>query len=179
MVQGFRVGDYCVYKTHGVAKIVDIQHIKVGDFESKCYILYFDREKLTLTIPVKYKNTTDIRKITSAEDMEKVFAILKTGQRKLKGMWSRRAKEYEEKINTGEIFQIAEVLQDLIRDVDDADRSFSERIIYETAIYRIASEYSVLKKISYEEAEKFILELAKEKISFVNAIEMNDEQKIG
>lgn len=168
MVAGFKVNDYCVYRTHGIAKVIDIQHIKIGEFESKCYILFFEREKLTLTVPFRYKDSEDLRKIASMEDMDKIFEILKNSQKKVKGMWSRRAKEYEEKINSGNIFFIAEVLQDLIRDVNDADRSYSERIIYETAIYRLASEYAIIRKISYEEAEKYILDIAKEKVSFVN-----------
>ncbi len=168
MVLGFRINDYCVYRTHGVAKVIDIRRIKVGDFESKCFVLYFNKEQLTLSVPVKYKDNQDIRRISTEAEMDKAFNILKTGPKKLKGMWSRRVQEYEEKINTGDILLIAEVLQDLIRDVDDADRSYSERIIYETAKYRLASEYAVIKKIPYEEAERYILDLAKEKIGFVD-----------
>ena len=96
--------------------------------------------------------------------MDKVFDILKCGVKKLKGMWSRRAKEYRDKINSGDIFQIADVLKDLIRDVDEADRSYSERSIYDLAIYRLASEYAVVKKISYKEAEDYITDIAKERV---------------
>ncbi|MDR2077589.1 MAG: hypothetical protein LBP39_01325, partial [Rickettsiales bacterium] len=71
-----------------------------------------------------------------------------------------------DKINSGDIFQTAEVLRDLIRDVDDADRSYSERRIYDSAIYRLASEYAIVKKIQYSEAEESIIEIAKEKIKF-------------
>lgn len=167
MATSFKINDYCVYRTHGVAKIIDIQNIKICDFESKCFVLYFEKDKLTLTVPFKYKDSEDLRKLSSLEDMEKIFLVLKNGPKKIKGMWSRRAKEYEEKINSGRILDIAEVLQDLIRDVEECDRSYSERIIYETAIYRLASEYAAVKKISYQESEKYILEIAKEKVDFV------------
>jgi CarD family transcriptional regulator len=166
MVYNFKIDDYCVYKTHGVAKIIDIKEIKIADISTKCLVLYFEREKLTLMVPSKFKENGDIRKLVEVEQMEQVFEILKGGIKKLKGMWSRRAKEYRDKINSGDIFQTAEVLRDLIRDVDEADRSYSERSIYDIAIYRLASEYSIIKKISYEEAENYIMEIAKEKISF-------------
>lgn len=166
MSTNFKINDYCVYKTHGVAKITDIQEIKVAGIETKCLVLYFEKEKLTLSVPFKFKENGDIRRLTTLDEMEKVFDILKGGIKKLKGMWSRRAKEYRDKINTGDIYQAAEVLRDLTRDVEEAYRSYSERSIYDTAVYRLASEYSVVKKIPYEEAEKYILEIAKEKIKF-------------
>ena len=174
MTINFKVGDYCVYKTHGVAKIVDIQTIKFDDFERKCLILYFENEKMTLSVPVKFKDNGDLRKLSTEEDMNKVFEILKSGQKKLKGMWSRRAKEYEEKINSGNIFDLAEVLQDLIRDVADENRSFSERIIYESALERLSSEYALIKKISVEEAKNAIIEIAKNKISFTSGEEIKE-----
>lgn len=163
---GFKVNDYCFYKTHGVAKIKEIKEISIAGINSKCLVLYFEKEKLTLMVPAKFKENGDIRKLVTLEEMEQVFEILKGGVKKLKGMWSRRAKEYRDKINSGDIYQTAEVLRDLIRDVDEADRSYSERNIYDIAIYRLASEYAIIKKISYEEAENHIMEIAKEKISF-------------
>jgi CarD family transcriptional regulator len=162
----FRVDDYCVYRTHGIARIVDVRDIKIAGADTKCLVLLFDREKLTLSVPMKFKENGDIRRLATIEEMEKVFDILKGGTKKSKGMWSRRAKEYRDKINSGDLFQTAEVLRDLIRDVEEADRSYSERSIYDTAIYRLASEYSVIRKIPYEEAEKCIVEIAKEKIRF-------------
>ena len=166
MSNTFKINDYCVYKTHGVAKIIDIKELKVAGLETKCLVLYLEKEKLTLSVPLKFKENGDIRKLATNEEMEKVLDILKGGVKKLKGMWSRRAKEYRDKINSGDIYQTAEVLRDLTRDVDEADRSYSERSIYDMAVYRIASEYAIIKKMSYETAEKFILDVAKEKIKF-------------
>lgn len=160
----FKVNDYCVYRTHGVAKIKEIKEINIAGINSKCLVLFFEKEKLTLMVPAKFKENGDIRKLCTLEEMEKVFNILRCGVKKLKGMWSRRTKEYRDKINSGDIFQIADVLKDLIRDVDEADRSYSERSIYDMAVYRLASEYAIIKKIDYCEAEKFIINIAKERI---------------
>ena len=162
----FKIGDHCVYKTHGVAKIQDIQTIEMKDFKSKCYILYFDREKLTITVPESQIEAMKIRRVITKEQVEEVFTVLGNGVKKIKGMWSRRAKEYEEKINSGDVLQIAEVIRDLTRDVEEADRSFSERMIYETAVYRLASEYSILENITLEEATNKIIEVSKQKIKF-------------
>lgn len=164
----FKVGEYCVYRTHGVAKVKEIQSIELKDFKSKCLVLYFEREKLTVTVPENQIENMGIRKISNMDDMEKVFTILSNGVKKIKGMWSRRAKEYEEKINSGDIFLIAEVIRDLTRDVEEADRSFSERMIYETAVYRLASEYSILADISLEEASAKIIEISKQRIKFTD-----------
>lgn len=164
----FKVGEYCVYRTHGVAKVKEIQSIQLKDFKSKCLVLYFEREKLTVTVPENQIENMGIRKISNMADMEKIFTILSNGVKKIKGMWSRRAKEYEEKINSGDIFLIAEVIRDLTRDVEEADRSFSERMIYETAIYRLASEYSILSDISLEEASAKIIEISKQRIKFTD-----------
>jgi len=164
----FKIGEYCVYRTHGVAKVKEIRTVELKDFKSNCLVLYFEKEKLTVTVPEDQIENMGIRKISTMEDMEKVFTVLSNGVKKIKGMWSRRAKEYEEKINSGDIFLIAEVIRDLTRDVEEADRSFSERMIYETAIYRLASEYSVLANISLEEAEAKIIEISKQRIKFTD-----------
>lgn len=164
----FKVGEYCIYKTHGVAKIKEIQTIELRDFKSKCLVLYFEKEKLTITVPESQIENMEIRKISTKADMEEVFAILSNGVKKIKGMWSRRAKEYEEKINSGDIRLIAEVIRDLTRDVEEADRSFSERMIYETAVYRLASEYSILMNVSLEDATKKIIEVSKQRAKFTD-----------
>jgi CarD family transcriptional regulator len=167
----FKENDYCVYKTHGVGRIQEIQTIKIGNCESKYYVIFFEKEKLTISIPVNQVSNGYLRKISSKKDIENVFAILKNGTKKVKGMWSRRAKEYEEKINSGDILLTAEVLRDLARDIEDTERSFSERIIYETAVYRLASEYAIIAKIDFIKAQAKILETSKEKINFIDMSE--------
>lgn len=164
----FKVGDRCVYKTHGVAMVKEIQTIEMKDFKSKCLILYLEKEKMTLTVPESKVDSMGVRRLSTKAEMEEVFAILSNGVKKIKGMWSRRAKEYEEKINSGDVLSIAEVIRDLTRDVEEADRSFSERMIYETAVYRLASEYATIENLTQEEAIEKIVEISKQKVKFTD-----------
>ncbi|MFC1659099.1 peptidoglycan DD-metalloendopeptidase family protein, partial [Pseudomonadota bacterium] len=128
---------FIVYPTHGIGQIKEINKEKIANFELECYVVEFKKEKLVMSVPVKQAVKSGMRKLSTRDEIEQVFDILKSGVKKTKGMWSRRAQEYEEKINTGDIVSIAEVLRDLTRDVDDADRSYSERIKYETATEQV------------------------------------------
>ncbi|MBU6339724.1 MAG: hypothetical protein KGQ36_07140, partial [Rickettsiales bacterium] len=111
----------------------------------------------------------------SKAQMDEVFSILRSGIKKLKGMWSRRAQEYETKINSGDIILLAEVLRDLTRDIEDGDRSYSERIIYETAVNRLASEYSVVYNCDFEDAKAKVVATAKDKLGVEGKIVQKDE----
>jgi CarD family transcriptional regulator len=161
----FKVGDFAIYPSHGVGKIVGIEKTIIGGHEVSCYLMHFEREKLTIKIPVSSAKKIGLRHPISKQEMDEVFVILRSGIKKLKGMWSRRAQEYETKINSGDIILLAEVIRDLTRDIEDADRSYSERIIYETAIHRLASEYSAIYKIDFEEAKEKIITTAKDKLT--------------
>ncbi len=167
----FKVGEHLIYPSHGVGKIIDIDKIKLNGMEFSTLIIFFEKEKLTIKIPVTQIKKIGIRHLVSKEKMDEVFETLRGGIKKLKGMWSRRAQEYESKINSGDIMLLAEVLRDLTRDIDDADRSYSERVIYETAIYRLAGEYAVIAKVSFDEAKEEIISIAKNKL----ADEMSEE----
>ena len=156
-----KVGDYCVYRTHGVCQVQDIKTINIAGKEEKCLILYIEKDKATVTVPYKFKENGDIRNLLTVDEMETALKSLGTGIRKLKGMWSRRAKEYRDKINTGSITETVDVLRSLIRDVDEEKRSFSERMIYDSAVYRLASEYAIIKHITYQEAEEYVLRMTK------------------
>jgi len=160
----FKVGDHAVYPSHGIGKIQDIEKINVAGEIHECYLIYFEKEKLTIKTPVKTVEKIGIRHLVSKEEMEEVFKVLRSGVKKLKGMWSRRAQEYETKINSGDIMLLAEVLRDLTRDIDDSERSYSERIIYETAISRLASEYAAIYGIDFEKAKEKVILTAKDKI---------------
>jgi CarD family transcriptional regulator len=129
-----------------------------------CYLIYFDRERLTIKIPTNKAEKFGIRPLVSKEKMNEVFSILRSGVKKMKGMWSRRAQEYETKINSGDIIMLAEVLRDLTRDIEDSERSYSERIIYETAIFRLACEYSAIYGVSFELAQEKVTITAKDKL---------------
>ena len=94
-----KVGDYCICRSHGVAIVKEVQTIELKDFKSKCLILFVEKEKMTLTVPEEILESSGIRKLSSKSNMEEAFGVLSNGIKKVKGMWSRRAKEYEEKIN--------------------------------------------------------------------------------
>jgi CarD family transcriptional regulator len=171
----FKVGDYAVYPSHGIGKIVDIEKTIILNQEFKCYLMYFEKEKLTIKIPMNSAEKIGLRGLISKDQMDEVFVILRSGVKKLKGMWSRRAQEYETKINSGDIILLAEVLRDLTRDIEDSERSYSERIIYETAIHRLACEYSVIYGIPFEEAKEKIVTIAKDKLGSETRSNQKDE----
>lgn len=161
----FRVGDYAVYPSHGVGKIVKIENTEVMGQDFSCYLMYFEKERLTIKVPVKNSGIVGLRHLITKDEMEEVFLVLRSGVKKLKGMWSRRAQEYETKINSGDILLLAEVIRDLTRDIEDSERSYSERIIYENAIYRFSSEYAVIFDIPFEEAKDKVIMIAKDKLN--------------
>lgn len=162
--RNFKIGEYIVYPSHGIGKVLEIENTKVLGQDFSCYLLYFEKEKLTIKIPVQNAAKVNLRPLVSKAQMEEVLSILRSGVKKLKGMWSRRAQEYEAKINSGDIFMLAEVLRDLTRDVDDGERSYSERIIYETAVARLAAEYATIYNVSFEEARDRVVVTAKDKL---------------
>lgn len=171
----FKVGEYAVYPSHGIGKIVKIEKTSILGQELSCYLMYFEKEKLNIKIPTDSAEKIGLRHLVTKSQMDEVFSILRSGVKKLKGMWSRRAQEYETKINSGDIMLLAEVLRDLTRDIEDSERSYSERIIYETAIYRLASEYSVIYGISSEEAQEKVTMTAKDKLISEGKIIQKDE----
>lgn len=160
----YSINSYVVYPSHGVGQIINIENTIVMQQHISCYLIYFDRERLTIKIPTNKVEKFGIRPLVSKEQMSEVFSILRSGVKKMKGMWSRRAQEYETKINSGDIIMLAEVLRDLTRDIEDSERSYSERIIYETAIFRLACEYSAIYGIPFETARDKITLTAKDKL---------------
>ena len=160
----YLINSYVVYPSHGVGQIINIETTSVMQQTISCYLIYFDRERLTIKIPTNKAEKFGIRPLVSKEKMNEVFSILRSGVKKMKGMWSRRAQEYETKINSGDIIMLAEVLRDLTRDIEDSERSYSERIIYETAIFRLACEYAAIYGISFESAQEKVTITAKDKL---------------
>ncbi len=171
----FKVGDYAVYPSHGIGKIIGVEKTEILGQDFSCYLMYFEKEKLTIKIPMSSADKIGLRHLVSKSQMDEVFVILRSGVKKLKGMWSRRAQEYETKINSGDITLLAEVLRDLTRDIEDGERSYSERIIYETAIYRLATEYSVIYGTEFEEAKEKVTITAKDKLNSEEKITQKDD----
>ena len=153
----FKVGDNLVYPTHGVGKVTDIESIEVAGTQVTLYVLYFEREKMTLRVPVTRAIAVGLRKLASQEHISKAISTLKSRPKTARGMWSRRATEYGQKINSGNILLIAEVVRDLHKNVEDPDRSYSERVIYESAFGRLAGEYAAIHKLDAKQAEEALV----------------------
>ena len=155
----FFSGEYVVYPAHGVGKVSDITTQTVAGSELELIVVNFDKDKMTLRIPLAKAKTTGLRKISEADTMNDALATLKGKAKVKKVMWSRRAQEYENKINSGSPVAIAEVIRDLYRSENLAEQSYSERQIYEQALDRLANEYAVCENISAESATKKLLDI--------------------
>lgn len=159
----FNIGDRVVYPSHGVGEIIDLESQAIADMKIEVYVISFPHDKMTLRVPVTRAAASGLRTLTSESNISGVYDILNGKPKRGNKMWSRRAQEYEAKINSGEIEAIAEVVRDLYKNVDN-DRSYSERTIYEAALNRLAAEIAVLEKISSEDATNNLVELLKEKL---------------
>lgn len=158
-IVSFNSGDYVVYPTHGVGKISDISKQTISGSELELLVVNFDKDKMTLRIPMAKVPSVGLRKISEPDTMSEALETLKGKPKIKKLMWSRRAQEYENKINSGNPVSVAEVVRDLYREENLAEQSYSERQIYEQAFDRLASEVAVCDNISVEEANKKLLSL--------------------
>ncbi len=149
----YSVNDFVVYPKHGVGKIVSVEKATIGDIGINFYKILIERDKLTLTIPINQQS--HLRPISSINQINKCVSILKTKPKIKRTMWSRRAQEYEQKINSGKIYELAEVVKDLNKTSNTlADQSYSERQLFEQAYDRLQSEFEVVLKISAEDTKK-------------------------
>ena len=149
----YNINDYVVYPKHGVGKITAVEKATIGDIVINFYKILIERDKLTLTIPINQQS--HLRPISSINQINKCVSILKTKPKIKRTMWSRRAQEYEQKINSGKIYELAEVVKDLNKTSNTiADQSYSERQLFEQAYDRLQSEFEVVLKISAEDTKK-------------------------
>ncbi|RZI46008.1 CarD family transcriptional regulator [Rickettsiales endosymbiont of Peranema trichophorum] len=153
----FHVGDPVVYPSHGVGKIMAEETQTIAGTEMKMYVISFAKDKMILRVPQSRAIKTGLRHVRSTTEFQVVLDILSSKPRGIKGMWSKRAQEYENKINSGDVQLIAEVLRDLYKSVGVADRSYSETVIYESALDRLSQEYGVTMGLTKEEAREQIL----------------------
>lgn len=143
----FCSGDYVVYPTHGVGKVIGIENREIAGQELQLFVIAFDRDRMTLRVPVGRAEQAGLRRLSTRKVMESALSKLKGRARVKKTMWSRRAQEYEAKINSGDPVSIAEVVRDLRPNVGQPDQSFSERQIYEAAFDRLVCEFAALESI--------------------------------
>jgi CarD family transcriptional regulator len=149
----YNLKDFVVYPKHGVGKIIAIEKATIGQIDIQFYKILVEKEKLTLTVPINQQSK--LRPIASINQINKCVSILKTKPKIKRTMWSRRAQEYDQKINSGKIYELAEVVKDLNKNTDIiADQSYSERQLFEKAYDRLKSEFEAVLKVSPEEVQK-------------------------
>ena len=148
----FNPGDYVVYPTHGVGKVLSVEEEEIAGHKLELFVISFDRDRMTLRVPVSKAANSGLRKLSSKKRMDEAIHTLKGRPRVKRTMWSRRAAEYYLKINSGDPVSIAEVVRDLHRNVGQPDQSFSERQIYEQARDRLASELAAVEKTDVDKA---------------------------
>ena len=149
----YDIKDFVVYPKHGVGKIISVEKATIGQIDIQFYKIFIEKEKLTLTVPINQQS--NLRPISSIHQINKCVSILKTKPKIKRTMWSRRAQEYDQKINSGKIYELAEVVKDLNKNSDIiADQSYSERQLFEKAYERLKSEFEAVLKVSPEEVSK-------------------------
>jgi CarD family transcriptional regulator len=148
----FKVGDAVVYPAHGVGRVAAIETQEVAGYSLEVYVVTFDHEKMTLRVPTKKAATSGLRPLAANDVVSKALTTLKGRARIKRTMWSRRAQEYEAKINSGDLISIAEVVRDLHRADNQPEQSYSERQLYESALDRMAREVAAIEKIDRDAA---------------------------
>ena len=149
----YNIKDFVVYPKHGVGKILAVEKAKIGQIEIQFYKIFIEKEKLTLTVPINQQS--NLRPIASVNQIAKCVSILKSKPKIKRTMWSRRAQEYDQKINSGKIYELAEVVKDLNKNTDIiADQSYSERQLFEKAYERLKSEFEAVLNISDADVQK-------------------------
>ena len=139
----YNINNYIVYPKHGVGKIISVEKAKIGEIEITFYKVMIEKEKLTLSIPLNQQS--HLRHVSSVNQINKALSILKGKPKIKRTMWSRRAQEYEQKINSGKLYELAEVVRDLNKKTDViAEQSYSERQLFEKAYERLKSEFEII-----------------------------------
>ena len=149
----YKVKDYIVYPKHGVGQIIEFKKINIGGIDVETYVIKFEKDKANGMVPVNKQS--HIRPLATINQVNKCISILKSKPKIKRSMWSRRAQEYEAKISSGKIYELAEVVRDLNKGDDlMVDQSYSERQLFEKAYERILSEFQIILNISLEDTQK-------------------------
>ena len=155
----FLTGDFVVYPSHGVGKITSLETQQIAGYDLKVFVISFEKDRMTLRLPIGKARSAGLRKLSSPSEMKAALAKLRGKTRAKRTMWSRRAQEYEAKINSGDPGSIAEVVRDLYRNAGQADQSYSERQIFQAAMDRLVREFAAVEKIDEATATKKLEEL--------------------
>ena len=143
----FATGDLVVYPTHGVGKINSVETQEIAGQTLSVFVIHFEKDRMTLRVPVGKAKGSGLRRLSTRKEMDAALAKLKGRSKARRTMWSRRAQEYEAKINSGDPASIAEVVRDLYRNVGQPEQSYSERQIYQAALDRLVREFAAVEKI--------------------------------
>ena len=157
--QDFKSGENVVYPTHGVGRILTIEKFQYDLVEEQLYVIQFFQDKLTIRVPFAKAKLIGLRNITSKPSMTRTLSVLKQKPKIKKAMWSRRAQEYDQKINSGDIKLLSEVVRDLFRKDDQTEQSYSERQMFQVAFERYTREFAISSSLKFEEASTKILEI--------------------
>ena len=152
----FEVGEWVVYPSHGVGQLTSIESVEVNGDKVEFYVILFQKSKLLLKLPVKKAISAGLRNVLNQEELEQIFLNLSQKAKKKRMMWSKRAQEYEIKINSGDPMALAETLKELHKTGGTSMQSFSERQIYQKALERLATEISIAENADIEEVSKRI-----------------------
>ena len=158
-LQEFKPGDNIVYPTHGVGRILTIEKFQYDLVEEQLYVIQFFQDKLTIRVPFSKAKLIGLRDITTKSTMTRTLSNLKQKPKIKKAMWSRRAQEYDQKINSGNIKLLSDVVRDLFRKDDQTEQSYSERQMFQVAFERYTREFAISSSIKFDEASKKILEI--------------------
>jgi len=159
----FRPNDFVVYPAHGVGRIVSIDEQEIAGIKMEMFVITFDKDKMTLRVPTAKASSVGMRSLSTPDIVGKAMETLKGRARVKRAMWSRRAQEYEQKINSGDLISIAEVVRDLHRNDDQREQSYSERQLYEAALERLTREVAAVKGIEEVKAQMHVDELLGER----------------
>ncbi len=155
----FRPNDFVVYPAHGVGRIVSIDEQEVAGLRLEMFVISFEKDKMTLRVPTAKASSVGMRPLASVDIIEKALETLKGRARVKRAMWSRRAQEYEQKINSGDLISIAEVVRDLHRSDDQREQSYSERQLYEAALERLTREVAAVSGVAETKAAERVDEV--------------------
>ena len=157
--QEFKAGENIVYPTHGVGRILTVEKFQYDLVEEQLYVIQFFQDKLTIRVPFAKAKLIGLRNITSKPSMTRTLSVLKQKPKIKKAMWSRRAQEYDQKINSGDIKLLSEVVRDLFRKDDQTEQSYSERQMFQVAFERYTREFAISSSLKFEEASAKVLEI--------------------
>jgi CarD family transcriptional regulator len=159
----FKEGDFIVYPAHGVGRVAGVESDVVAGFDIEVYVVAFEQDKMTLRVPTAKADSSGMRPLSSDRIVKDALKTLKGKARIKRTMWSRRAQEYEAKINSGDLIMIAEVIRDLHRAEDQPEQSYSERQLYESAVDRMSRELAAVEEIEHEKAREMLSETLTQK----------------